>query len=170
MHRLLLLAGLVAGCATPAEVTTTTAATLTITPETPLSREVLGYHRLSAYLQPVHDAWQLVLADAPPGTDCAEASAGPGTLTFFIPSLPPLVAPADGSIAQPIDVAAATTPFGPIPHAELDLVIATRETVGGLYFRPTAAGFAGRFDATTTTAAGLMHVTGAFDAPICGAR
>lgn len=163
MHRLVLFACVVAGCAATPTITTSTAATLAITPDTATSRMVIR-PTLSAYLQPDGDGWQLVLADAPPGTDCRTVGPGPGSLTFFMPTVPPLVGPADGSIAQPIDVA---TTAGFVPHAGLDLAVATRETVGGLYFFQTARGFSGRFDATTTGAEGLMHVTGAFDAPIC---
>ena len=165
MHRLVLLASFVVGCAAPpTTITTTTAATLAITPDTLTSRRVLP-STLSAYVQRDVGAWQLVLANAPPGTDCQTVGPGPGTLTFFVPTVPPpFGGPADGSIAQAIDIA---TTAGPTPHAGLDLAIATRETVGALFFFQTATGFSGRFDATTTSADGLMHVTGAFDAPIC---
>jgi hypothetical protein len=122
---------------------------------------------LSAYVAPRDDAWQLVLVNAPPGTACTDAPPGPGSLTFFVPTAPPLVGPADGSIAEPIDVAAASTPFGPDPHAELDLAVATRETVGGLYFYSGTDSFSGTFDATTTADSGEMHVSGSFNAPIC---
>jgi len=164
MHRLVLLVCVVAGCtAPPPTIVTTTAATLAITPDTATSRMVIR-PTLSAYVQADQSAWQLVLAEAPPGTDCRTVGPGPGTLTFFMPTAPPLIGPADGSIAQAIDIA---TLAGPTPHAGLELAIATRETVGGLYFFQTATGFSGHFDAATTGAEGLMHVTGAFDAPIC---
>ncbi len=169
--RIALLACLATGCTTlgsPADSPiVTTAATLQITPDGNFARTV-NREPLSAFVVPVGDGWQLVLSNAPVGTDCTTATVGPGTLTFFIPTIPPLVAPADGSIAQVIDLATdLPIGFDDQPHAGLDLAIATRETVGSLNFFPRDAGFSGSFDATTTGTDGLMHVTGKFDAPIC---
>ncbi len=155
---------LVCGCTSSPPATTP--ATLTITPDGAIARTI-GSGPASAYVLAMGDAWQLVFSSAPAGTSCASAPVGAGTLTFFVPTVPPLVSPADGSIAEPIDVAVATTPLSPSPHAELDLAVATRETVGALYFFQTAGGFSGNFDATSTAGDVLLHVTGSFDAPIC---
>jgi hypothetical protein len=157
---------LACGCATSPPVTTD--AVLAVTPDdSVLARQIRTQH-LSAFVTPAGDAWQLAFSPAVAGTPCTEAPPGDNSLTFFVPTTPPLVAPADGSIAEPIDVAVETTPLGlGSPHAELDLAVATRETVGALYFHPSRTGFAGTFDATTTAETTLLHVTGSFDAPIC---
>lgn len=155
---------LLCGCATSPPATT--AASLTITPDGEIARAI-GSGPASAYVLATGDAWQLVFSSAPAGTSCARAPVGAGTLTFFLPTQPPLASPPDGSIAEPIDIAVETTPLFPSPHAELDLAVATRETVGGLYFTQTGSGFAGHFDATSTAGNVLLHVAGSFDAPIC---
>jgi hypothetical protein len=169
MNRLALLAStVVAACATSATVTTTPA-TLVIAPDGMAGRAVSANHDTrSAFVQVEGDAYRVVFTGDAPGTDCTAAAAGAGTLTFYIPTQPPLVANPSGDMAEPLDVAAAegVAPFGG-PHGELDLAVATRETVGGLYFVQTATGFSGQLDATTTDATGLASVTGSFDAPMC---